>query len=90
MTKFYGVRRGRKRGVYETWAETQEQVVGYPGAEYRSFPTRAQAKAYVGYHPDDKAEKLPYVEVHMGGRTTVVALTREVRAALTAAGVTLP
>ncbi|PAP75074.1 RNase H1/viroplasmin domain-containing protein [Rubrivirga marina] len=87
--KFYAVRRGRRRGVYETWAEAQEQVALYPGAEHRSFRTRAQAEAYLGRHVDDEADALPYVEVHDGGRTTVVALTDEVRAALREAGVAI-
>ncbi len=87
MPKFYAVRRGRKRGVYATWREAQEQVALYPGAEHASFPTRAQAEAYVGRHADDVADAVPYVEVHAGGRTTVAALTDEVRAALAAVGV---
>ena len=87
MSKFYAVRRGRKRGVYTSWARAQEQVAGWPGADFKKFRTRAEAEAYVGYHPDDEADALPYIEVHSGGRTTTAALTNEVRAALACAGV---
>ncbi|ESU06764.1 hypothetical protein FGSG_01443 [Fusarium graminearum PH-1] len=30
----YGVRTGRKPGIYDTWAECEEQVKGFPGAVY--------------------------------------------------------
>jgi len=45
--QFYGVRRGRRPGVYETWEETQAQVHGYPGAAQQGFKTRAEAEAFV-------------------------------------------
>ena len=87
--KFYAVRRGRKRGVYTSWTEAQEQVALYPGNDVKSFRTRQQAEAYVGYHPDDEADALPYVEVHTGSRTVTTTLTDEIRAALTSVGVDL-
>ena len=43
--KFYVVWRGRKPGIYPTWAECAEQVNGYPEAKYKSFPTQAMARA---------------------------------------------
>ena len=36
---YYGVRKGRNIGIYNTWKECEENVRGYPGAEYKSFPT---------------------------------------------------
>lgn len=35
--KIYAVRRGKKPGIYEVWAETQQQVMGFSGAQYRGF-----------------------------------------------------
>ncbi|MFP3726376.1 ribonuclease H family protein [Priestia filamentosa] len=35
--KVYVVRKGRKTGVFTEWSECQEQISGYPSAEYRSF-----------------------------------------------------
>lgn len=35
--KIYAVRKGRVQGIYRTWVETEQQVKGYSGAEYRSF-----------------------------------------------------
>ncbi|MCA9247004.1 MAG: ribonuclease H family protein [Planctomycetales bacterium] len=42
--KFYVVWRGREPGVFETWADCQSQIHGFSGAEYKSFPSRAQAE----------------------------------------------
>ena len=43
--KFYVVWKGRQPGVYAAWAECEAQVKGYPGAEYKAFPTREMAEA---------------------------------------------
>jgi len=42
--KFYVVWRGRKPGVYTTWDECRQQVLGYKDAVYKSFPTRKEAE----------------------------------------------
>ncbi|TMT02063.1 hypothetical protein FD687_02850 [Apilactobacillus kunkeei] len=47
-SKFYAVRKGRKPGIYGTWDECKDQVNGYAGAEYKSFKTQDEAKAYMG------------------------------------------
>lgn len=43
--KFYTVWNGRETGVFASWAETQESILGYPNAKYRSFGSRAEAEA---------------------------------------------
>ncbi len=42
--KFYVVWKGHQPGIYTNWAECQQQVSGYSGAEFKSFPTRAEAE----------------------------------------------
>jgi ribonuclease HI len=42
--KFYVVWKGHKTGVFDSWDECAEQVNGFPGAEYKSFATRSEAK----------------------------------------------
>ncbi|MBB6450676.1 ribonuclease HI [Geomicrobium halophilum] len=42
--KFYVVWKGRKPGVYRTWAECQQQVSGYKGARFKSFKTKEEAE----------------------------------------------
>jgi ribonuclease H-related protein len=49
--KFYGVKSGKKTGVYNTWAECQKQTIGYSGALFKSFPTKQEAQEYVDTYP---------------------------------------
>lgn len=44
--KYYAVKKGRKPGIYATWAECQEQTKGFSGAVFKSFPTKEEAEAY--------------------------------------------
>ena len=46
--KYYAVKNGRKIGIFTSWEECKSQVAGYSGAEYKSFPNEADAKAYLG------------------------------------------
>ena len=51
--KFYVVWKGRKPGIYASWAECEAQVKGFAGAEYKSFPNREMAEAaYRGQYED--------------------------------------
>ena len=44
--KYYAVKKGRKPGVYQSWAECKATVDGFPGAVYKSFKTREEAVAF--------------------------------------------
>lgn len=46
--KYYAVKKGRKPGVYRTWADCKKQVDGFSGATYKSFLTKEDAEAFVG------------------------------------------
>ncbi len=52
-TKFYVVWKGRKTGVFGAWDECSAQVAGFPGAEYKSFPSLAAAQAAFRARYDD-------------------------------------
>ncbi len=41
--KYYVVWVGIEPGVYDNWEDASEQVLTYPGARYKSFPTRTEA-----------------------------------------------
>lgn len=41
--KYYVVWKGYKTGVFDSWAECQEQVNGFPGAKFKAFATRQAA-----------------------------------------------
>ncbi|KAF2156205.1 ribonuclease H-like protein [Myriangium duriaei CBS 260.36] len=45
--KFYGVRSGKVPGVYATWEEASAQINGWTKPRYKSFPTKAEAEAFV-------------------------------------------
>ena len=44
---YYAVKAGRKPGIYETWSECQEQIMGYSGAVYQGFVKLEDAEAYM-------------------------------------------
>lgn len=46
--KFYGVKKGRVPGVYTSWDACKAQVMGFSGAVYKGFPTKAEAEIFVG------------------------------------------
>lgn len=46
--KVYAVKKGLKTGIFRTWEECKKQVHGFPGAQYKSFPTMQEAEAYLG------------------------------------------
>ncbi len=43
---FYAVAKGRRVGVFSTWAECERQVKGFTGAKYKKFPTLAEAQEF--------------------------------------------
>lgn len=45
--KYYAVRKGRNPGIYENWEECKAQVNNFPGAEYKSFKTKPEARNYL-------------------------------------------
>ncbi|GAA0469355.1 viroplasmin family protein [Alkalibacillus silvisoli] len=56
--KYYAVKQGKKTGIFTTWNECKQNVHGYPGAEYKSFTSKAQAENYLtGTQETDDPEK---------------------------------
>lgn len=50
--KYYAVKKGKIAGVFENWNECRNSVEGYPGAEYKGFPSMKEAQAYLGIAED--------------------------------------
>lgn len=44
---FYAVARGRKTGVFNTWAECNEHVRGYENARFKKFTSKLEAQQFV-------------------------------------------
>lgn len=45
--KYYAVKEGMVRGIFETWSECQQAVLGYPRAIYKSFTRKEDAEAFL-------------------------------------------
>ncbi len=51
VKKYYVVWKGRRTGVFESWAECEAATRGYPGAQFKAFESRAEAeRAFAGAH----------------------------------------
>lgn len=66
--KFYAVKEGKRKGVFESWEECKKQVEGFSGAIYKSFPTKERALEYLSISQDknneeETAEETPYAFV---------------------------
>ena len=68
--KFYVVWKGRTTGIYTSWEACSAQIKGFPGAEYKSFTTRAMAEKAFNSPADD----------FIGQETFETVLTPEQRA----------
>ena len=48
--KFYVVWKGREPGIYTSWAEAEQQVKGFVGAEFKSFGSLKEARWARAYY----------------------------------------
>ena len=56
--KFYVVWKGKQPGIYTSWEECKEQIQGVKNAEYKGFPTKAEAEeAYNSNYAEYKGKK---------------------------------
>jgi ribonuclease HI len=51
--KFYVVWKGRRTGVFDNWADCNEQVKGFAGAVFKSFNSRSLAEQAFAGEPSD-------------------------------------
>lgn len=58
--KYYAVKVGRKKGIYNTWDECRKQVYGFSGAKYKSYENLNDAKKYL----EDKREVSKNAEIY--------------------------
>ncbi|KAM7345496.1 ribonuclease H1 [Cochliomyia hominivorax] len=75
IMSFYAVAKGRKVGIFTTWAECEEKVKNYKGARYKKFSNIGAAEEYISafyvdggdiiYQPDGVAilprRRKPYI-----------------------------
>lgn len=60
-TKFYVVWKGRKTGIFSSWDECKDQILGFEGAQYKSFKTLPEAENALDqpYSPQYKNNSKP-------------------------------
>lgn len=56
--KFYVVWKGHQTGIFENWEQCKKQIDNYPGAQYKSYETKATAE----YAFQQKPEKMLYAK----------------------------
>lgn len=44
---YYAVAEGKKRGIYLTWDECSENVIGFSGAVYKKFDSKDDAQDFI-------------------------------------------
>lgn len=49
--KYYVVWKGHMPGIYDNWLKAREQIDGYAGARYKSFPTQKEAEKALAAGP---------------------------------------
>lgn len=54
--KYYAVRMGRNPGIYNTWQECKDEVIGFKGAAYKKFNSYEEALNFM--NEDEKKEIL--------------------------------
>lgn len=72
-TKFYAVCKGRTTGIFTTWSQCQQQVTGYPGASFKSFPTREEAQQFLETGMTGAAPSVPAAGGNLAGAAEAVA-----------------
>ena len=57
--KVYAVKKGKAPGIYYQWDACKAAVDGFPGAEYKGFPTLEEACTYLGIEQENVFECAP-------------------------------
>ena len=72
--KYYVVWEGNNTGIFDSWAECQLQIKGYPNAIYKSFKTREEAEqAYHGNYQDHYGKsKKPKAVIDENARENII------------------
>ena len=69
--KYYVVWQGHNPGIYESWEECQEQIKAFPGAKYKSFPSKDDA--FIAFHGDYEA----FISKKENNKKTISAEARQ-------------
>jgi ribonuclease HI len=76
--KYYAVRKGVTPGLYRSWPETEAQVKGFAGAEYKGFVSEDAARTWLAggeEQPTCKKKKDTVVPPHTATGSEIVVYT---------------
>jgi viroplasmin and RNaseH domain-containing protein len=78
--KFYTVWVGRTPGVFDSWAETEKSIKGYPDAKFKSFKTHdlALSASTEGYEKHIGNKPQPEIQPGVVNTATVKAVKYQV------------
>lgn len=71
--KYYAVRKGRKTGIFRSWAECKKQTDGFKGSLHKSFNNKEDAEKFLGGSStnkntnQDKAHGSSSIEIYVDG-----------------------
>ncbi|AHL70874.1 hypothetical protein BW16_05590 [Bacillus pumilus] len=72
-TKVYAVRKGHVTGIFSTWEECKKAVNGFRKAEYKGFPSKEEADAYLAQKESEDPILTPKEETRFDKDNTVIA-----------------
>lgn len=55
---YYGVKKGKKTGIFTSWAECKESIDGFGGAEFKGFATKEEVCRYLGIEAEAFSDQL--------------------------------
>ncbi|CAG8481063.1 10314_t:CDS:1 [Scutellospora calospora] len=61
LNKYYAIQVGYKKGIYKNWKDCKKQIHKYPGALYKKFNTKKQAKKYNNEQNQEKNENFEQI-----------------------------
>ncbi len=61
--KYYAVKNGKVPGIYESWDECKEQVLGFENAIYKSFSSLEDAKNFINEVKEAVSSNNPYAYI---------------------------
>jgi ribonuclease HI len=66
--KYYAVKKGVNPGIYESWDECKDNVLGFPGAIFKGFGTIEEAREFLGEEKENVSKQvklIPFLKLKM-------------------------
>lgn len=67
--KYYAVKKGKKPGIYSSWEECQNEVLGFSGAVYKCFNNYDDALSFITDNQKQYLENTAYVDGSYDAKT---------------------